>query len=90
MKITIALVAVLAAAPLMAQGSHYVRGHFRSDGTYVAPHHRTNPDRRTSNNWSTAPNVNPYTGKQGTVNPYRQPQSRSNYGSPSHKNPYGR
>jgi hypothetical protein len=43
-----------------------VDGHFRNDGTYVAPHMRSNPDRSVNNNWSTHPNVNPYTGQQGT------------------------
>jgi hypothetical protein len=84
----------LAAAPAMAQGSNNVRGHFRSDGTYVAPHYRTNPDNSTYNNWSTKPNVNPYTGAQGARTPsnsgYSAPRSSygSSYGS-SYKNSYG-
>lgn len=44
-----------------------VRGYTRRDGTYVAPHHRSAPDGRFSNNWSTSGNVNPYTGKVGTL-----------------------
>jgi len=44
----------------------YVRGHYRSNGTYVQPHHRSNPDGNFNNNWSTYPNVNPYTGRTGT------------------------
>ena len=44
----------------------YVRGHYRSNGTYVAPHYRSNPDGYSSNNWSSQGNVNPYTGKVGT------------------------
>jgi hypothetical protein len=47
-------------------GSHSVRGHVTKNGTYVAPHHATNPDGRKSNNWSQKGNVNPYTGKEGT------------------------
>ncbi len=43
-----------------------VRGHYRSDGTYVQPHHRSDPDGRFDNNWSTEGNVNPHTGKHGT------------------------
>lgn len=43
-----------------------VRGYFRKDGTYVAPHKRTAPDGSFDNNWSTVGNVNPYTGKLGT------------------------
>jgi hypothetical protein len=53
----------------------YVKGHFRSNGTYVAPHHRSRPDGNFYNNWSTKGNVNPYTGKLGTkVSP---PSSRT-------------
>ena len=43
-----------------------VRGHFRDDGTYVAPHMRSREDGVFENNWSTSGNVNPYTGKAGT------------------------
>lgn len=46
-----------------------VRGYFRRDGTYVAPHWRSAPDSSYNNNWSTYPNVNPYTGQQGTNPP---------------------
>jgi endonuclease YncB( thermonuclease family) len=43
-----------------------VRGYFRKDGTYVAPHKRTAPDASFDDNWTTVGNVNPYTGKPGT------------------------
>ena len=43
-----------------------VNSGFRSNGTYVAPHYRTSPDRSRLNNWSTKGNYNPYTGKSGT------------------------
>lgn len=59
-----------AAGSALAQGTTHVRGHFRSDGTYVDPHYRTLPDGSRLNNWSTYPNVNPYTGRQGTADPY--------------------
>jgi len=45
----------------------YVRGYFRKDGTYVSPHCRSAPDGNFYNNWSTSGNINPYTGKEGTV-----------------------
>ena len=47
----------------------YVRGYFRSDGTYVQPHYRSAPDNSFNNNWSVSPNVNPYTGQRGTRQP---------------------
>lgn len=49
--------------------SHSVRGHYTKDGTYVQPYHATNPDNTKVNNWSSKPNVNPYTGKEGTRDP---------------------
>lgn len=42
-----------------------VRGYTDKNGRYVPPHNRTNPDKRKDNNYGSAPNVNPYTGKQG-------------------------
>lgn len=51
----------------------FVNGYYRHDGIYVAPHHRTSPDNTINNNWSTQGNVNPYTGRAGTIpqNPYQ-------------------
>jgi hypothetical protein len=46
-----------------------VRGYYRHNGTYVAPYHRTSPDRTQYDNWSAKGNVNPYTGKIGTKIP---------------------
>ena len=43
-----------------------VKGHFRKDGTYVQPHHRTSPDRNPYNNYSSPGNVNPYTGQRAS------------------------
>ena len=52
-------------------GSHPVRPYTRRDGTYVPGHRQTNPDSTKRNNWSSKPNVNPYTGKPGTKDPDR-------------------
>lgn len=69
-----------------------VNGHYRSNGTYVAPHHRTNPNSTVNDNWTTRPNVNPYTGRAGTRSPsygstpsYTAPRTAygSSYGSSS-------
>jgi len=46
--------------------SHSVSGHTTSHGTYVAPHHATNPNNTQLDNYSTRGNVNPYTGAVGT------------------------
>jgi hypothetical protein len=47
--------------------NHKVGGYTKSNGTYVQPYQRTNPNQTKKDNYSTYPNVNPNTGKQGTV-----------------------
>lgn len=47
------------------------RGYMKKSGTYVQPHQKTAPDRSKYNNYSTKGNTNPYTGKKGTVDPYK-------------------
>lgn len=63
----------MVASAACAQGTNHVRGYIKRDGTYVAPHVRTNPNNTRLDNYSTAPNYNPYTGQQGTQNPYPTP-----------------
>src|SRR5215211_781147 len=45
---------------------HSVKGYVRDNGTYVAPHHATNPNKTRIDNWTTKGNVNPFTGVPGT------------------------
>ncbi len=52
-----------------------VRGYIKRDGTYVMPSHRTSPNATRVDNWSSKPNINPYTGKLGTKDPYAPPSS---------------
>lgn len=59
----------------------YVKGYTRKDGTYVAPHYRSDPNGSVYDNWSTKGNVNPYTGKKGTKNPYSSGSSTFGGGS---------
>ena len=84
------LAALLAASLIMPVGptdaDTYVPGYTRKDGTPVAPHWRSDPNKSYNDNWSVKPNVNPHTGKQGTRPPTwndRPPQPNP-YG-----NPYG-
>ena len=44
----------------------FVKGYRKRNGTYVAPHMRSDRDGVFRNNWSTKGNINPYTGKFGT------------------------
>lgn len=54
-----------------SRGNTTVRGYTKKDGTYVAPYQRTSPNKSKMDNWSTKGNVNPYTGKEGTKDPYK-------------------
>lgn len=64
----IAALALIFSASTLARDVH-VKGYTKKDSTYVAPHVRTSPDSSKQNNWSAKGNVNPYTGKKGTVDP---------------------
>jgi hypothetical protein len=48
-----------------ATASHGVRGHFKKNGTYVAPTRATNPNKTKRDNYSHQGNVNPANGKAG-------------------------
>ena len=63
-------------------GDVYVRGYFKSDGTYVQPHYRSSPNSTRLDNWSTKGNVNPYTGKLGTRDPYSSANPSGGYADP--------
>ncbi len=77
---TILLMLALASTPALADT--FVRGHTRSDGTYVQPHYRSNNDGNFNNNWSTQGNTNPYTGEHGT-----RTQPNNGYGN-QYNSPY--
>ena len=66
-------VLVLAALATAATADNYTRGYTRNDGTYVQPHHQSDPNGTKLDNYSSKGNDNPYTGRQGTVNPYKPP-----------------
>ncbi len=55
----------------LAEARVSVRGYNRSNGTYVAPHYRSNPNSTRFDNWSTRGNFNPFTGKRGYSSPYK-------------------
>ena len=66
MKTAIFLILSAATFAASASADTYVRGHTRSNGTYVAPHYRSDSNGTVNDNWSTQGNVNPYTGQPGT------------------------
>jgi hypothetical protein len=75
-----------------AKADQYVRGYIRSNGTYVSPYHRSSPDHSFYNNWSTYPNINPYTGRMGTrLTPSYSPNTgHPSYHAPRASSGYGR
>lgn len=51
-QILLVLTLLVLLTPLVAPaGDVYVKGYYRSDGTYVRPHVRSSPDRSRSNNY---------------------------------------
>ena len=86
------LVAFSALAASTVGADDAVRGHIRKDGTYVAPHFRSDSNNRLYDNYSAQGNVNPYTGHRGTQrhefsNPPAYPKG-SGMGSYNTPNPY--
>lgn len=74
MKIVLATLLVAASSCAFAQT--YVRPHVRADGTFVQGHMRSSPNSTKIDNWSSTGQTNPFTGSQGTSNPYNPPQPR--------------
>jgi hypothetical protein len=67
-KLTLAVTTLLASVTLCsAEGYHYVRPYTDRNGHYHQGHNQTNPDGDPSNNWNEYPNVNPFTGRPGTL-----------------------
>ncbi|WP_017258478.1 hypothetical protein [Pedobacter arcticus] len=48
---------------------HYVKGHIRADGIYVRGYYKTNNNQTNRDNYSTKPNINPWTGEAGYIEP---------------------
>jgi hypothetical protein len=81
-KKLLVLAALLVFLPTLIEAAD-VPGHFRKDGTYVAPHQRSNPDSNPYNNYSFPGNYNANTGQitPGDQNRYLeryQQQQRQN------------
>lgn len=66
--VVLSLVLALITPPALGGGVR-VKGYFKRDGTYVAPHYRSAPNSSKYDNYSTRGNFNPYTGEAGRTNP---------------------
>lgn len=47
----------------------WISGYTKTDGTYVNGYYRTEANNTINDNYSTYPNVNPFTGKKGYIKP---------------------
>jgi len=81
MAVAILIASAWVGIPAADAGDTYVNGYFRANGTYVQPHYRSAPNRSRLDNYSTRGNLNPYTGRQGTVNPYSGARTYQGSGS---------
>lgn len=88
----IVLALLLFALSTVVFADQTVRGYTRRDGTYVAPHHRTEPNQYRFDNYGSRGNTNPYTGRRRTKpNEFSTPPvyNRSNrYGNAGYNNIY--
>lgn len=62
-SIIIILAVLFILVPLISSARVSVKGYYRKNGTYVAPHYRSDPDGIKSNNYSYPGNYNPNTGQ---------------------------
>ncbi|MCC7005687.1 MAG: hypothetical protein IT497_03450 [Ottowia sp.] len=69
MKKLAATLLILLVTQVVIAHDIWVDGYTRQDGTYVQGHYKTAPDGNPSNNYSAQGNINPYTGRSGTVDP---------------------
>ena len=73
-----------------AMADNFVQGYMRSDGTYVAPHYRSEQNTYRMDNYSSQGNTNPYSGQRGSQRNELSdtPTYNPNYGNPNYNNPY--
>jgi hypothetical protein len=78
--VSVFLIVVILVAFSTCALAGWVNGYYRSNGTYVKGHYRSDPNGTVKDNWSYKGNVNPHTGKIGT-NKYEN-DSTSDYYKP--------
>ena len=85
MKKLLTIIAICLSFGDISAQSVYVRSYFKSNGTFVFGHYRSKADGNFFNNYSTKPNINPYTGRVGTrVTPPRNYGLGSTFSKPSY------
>jgi len=84
-KIIVLVIAFILGWVMIASAQVWVRPYIRKDGTVVQGHYRSRPNKTPTDNYSYPGNINPYTGKEATGDPYkylegyqrRQPRQRN-------------
>lgn len=59
------LIAVVLTGATSTLAYSRVGGYTKRNGTYVAPHYKSNSNSYKYDNWSTKGNTNPFSGKKG-------------------------
>jgi hypothetical protein len=78
--ILISLILILGFSSFAEARTIRVKGYYKpSTGTYVQPYYKTSPNRNKWDNYSTKGNYNPYTGKKGTVDPWKSYKYKFRY-----------
>lgn len=80
------LILTCACVATVAAQTTYVPGYTKADGTYVQGHYKSSPNDTKLDNFGTKANTNPYTGKTGTVDPYK-PQTLAPLPAPTYSAP---
>jgi len=67
---------ILLASPALAAKTVTVKPYITKQGVYKPPSYRTAPNATKIDNFSSKGNINPYTGKTGTVDAFKSYSSR--------------
>ena len=78
-KIILLLTLTLVSFVAFSQTPQYVKGYYKSNGTYVSGYYRTVANNTVTDNYTTKGNINPYTGQKGTRTYYNSYSSRNSY-----------
>ena len=89
LKAILSLLAVLVFLVTVAEAQVGVRGYFRKDGTYVAPHQRSLPNTTIKDNYNYPDNFNPNTGRMTPGDPYRRDRDQDSIPDALDPTPYG-
>lgn len=89
MKTVLSFVAALVFLVTVAEAQVNVRGYFRKDGTYVAPHQRSRPDDTIKDNYGYPGNFNLNTGRITSGDPYHRDRDHDGIPDALDPTPYG-